>query len=401
MMKRLVRYLEGKVRFEAEGGRCEHFINECERAGLALEKISPTQTGFTASTTPSEYKKMRSHARKSRCRLRVTEKYGAYFALHAYRKRRGILVGLIFGMILLFLGQNLIWNISFTDFEPEQEAYIRERLFENGIYEGAVRDREKLMSAAADIFAGTEEYGWLALNFVKGRLVVEKTDRIPTPQLIGQEYTDVIAAADGLVQSVEPQGGFVCARAGQYVAKGQVLVQGLRIGEYGKTDCTHAQARVMAQVEKTYRCTQPLKIRFRTPLQESRTYYKLWLPWGGLALYRNIDAPPSAQQTVRHRPAAPFGFHLPATIEEITVRGQKDAEQLLTPRQAQERAYSRILDEMRGEFGSFTILEEEKQAESTKDAVVLTVHVRFLTDIGRMVPGTPVEEMELPKPEEE
>lgn len=400
MMQRLVPYLEGRIRFQAEGGRYEWFINQCEQAGLTMEKICPTSTGFTAETTPSAYKKMHRYARMSRCRIRTTEKHGLYFALYAWRKRYGIAAGLILGMLMLFCGQNLIWNICFVDFSPQQQISIREKLFENGIYEGAVHNREKLLRTCAAIFTGTEEYGWLSLNFVKGRLVVEKTDRLQTPALIGQQYTDVVAAADGRVQSVEPQGGFVCVRKGQYVAKGQMLVQGLRIGEYGRLDCTHAQAQVMAEVEKNYRCTQPLRLRFSSPLGKTKTYYKLWLPWGELALYRKIDVPPNARQTVTRRPAAPFGFHLPITIEEITVREQENAEQLLTPELAQERAYDQVLEQMRAEFGSFTILEEKKQVEAAEDALTLTMHVRFLADIARTVPGMPLEKIELPQQEE-
>ena len=34
-----------------------------------------------------------------------------------------------------------------------------------------------------DRFVGSEEYGWVALNFVQGRLVVEKTQREKVPEL--------------------------------------------------------------------------------------------------------------------------------------------------------------------------------------------------------------------------
>lgn len=392
MIERLVRYLEGGIRFEAEGGRFERFINECEKNGLELEKISPTQTGFTANTTPAAYKKMHSYAQKNRCRLHVNEKHGAYFALHKKRKRFGIAVGLICSIILLFLGQNLIWNICFYDFTPQQEVYLRERLFENGIYEGAVKNQEKLLDTAGKIFEGTEEYGWLTLNFVKGRLVVEKTKREPAPELIGQEYTDVVAASDALIQNVIPQGGFVCARKGQYVTKGQVLVKGLREGEYGKVDFTHAQAQVLAEVEKTYRCTQPLKMECQVSDGAYKSYYKLWLPWGALPLYGNIEAAQNAKITVSHRPLAPFGFHLPATIEEISVRPQKTAEMILSPQAALEKAYSRIMDDIRREFGEFSILHEQRSEEITDQDATLTVKIRFTADIARTVPGAPWDE---------
>ena len=82
--------------------------------------------------------------------------------------------GLVLCVLLLCMCRNLIWNICFYNFTPEQEASARAQLFEKGIYEGAFQNNEKLVRAAGELFVGSEEYGWVALNFVQGRLVVEK-----------------------------------------------------------------------------------------------------------------------------------------------------------------------------------------------------------------------------------
>ena len=77
-------------------------------------------------------------------------------------------------VLLLCMCRNLIWNICFYNFTPEQQEARPRSCFEKGIYEGAFQNNEKAVRAAGELFVGSEEYGWVALNFVQGRLVVEK-----------------------------------------------------------------------------------------------------------------------------------------------------------------------------------------------------------------------------------
>ena len=113
MMNRLARYAMGSVNFEVTGGRGERFLNDCVNAGVPVEHIRPTQTGYLATVPLRDYKRMHKYARRNRCRLRVREKYGAYFALFTYRHRWGILAGLVLCVLLLCMCRNLIWNICF------------------------------------------------------------------------------------------------------------------------------------------------------------------------------------------------------------------------------------------------------------------------------------------------
>lgn len=387
-MNRLMRYAAGSVRFAVLGGRGERFLNLCVGAGIPVEHIRSTETGYEATVPLRDYRRMHKYARRERCRLRVREKYGAYFALRAYRGRWGILAGLALGALVLLAGKNLIWNICFLDFAPEQEAYARARLFEEGIYEGAFQDTARLMRAAAGLFVDSEEYGWVTLNFVKGRLVVEKTRREKPPAFVDEALTDVVASSDGIVRRVDLQSGYPQVTPGQYVAKGQVLVSAMTLNSYEHPQYSRADAAVYAEVERTYVYAQPLQGESTLPAAESRSYYALFLPWGRLPLYARAETPPGAACRVLRRPAAPLGFHLPALVEELQVRPLEQTRWRMTPAQAQAVARSRILDVIRTEFEAYELLEETPQAREEDGVLTLTLHVRFLADIGKLAPYT-------------
>ena len=385
-MNRWARYAAGSVRFEVTGGRGERFLNACVGAGIPVEHIHPTDTGYLATVPLRDYKRMRPFARRNRCSLRVREKYGVYFALLAYRGRWGIALGLALCVLALFLGGDLIWNICFLNFTPEQETAARAMLFEQGIYEGAFQNHEALMRAASELFVESEEYGWVTLNFVKGRLVVEKTQRERPPEFISTEITNVVAISDGIVRRIDLVDGYPGVVTGQYVARGQVLVSGMQLNSYERPMYTHAEADVWAEVENTYLYTQPLHGTSTLPTAECKSYYTLYLPWGELPLYRSIDLTKPAQRRVLRRPAAPLGFHLPVLIEELQVRPTQPTDWTLTPTQAQAIARSRILDSLYMQFGKYELLEETAEVQEEGDCITLALHLRFLANIGEMKP---------------
>ena len=385
MMNRLARYAMGSVNFEVTGGRGERFLNDCVNAGVPVEHIRPTQTGYLAWCSAGLQAHAQICAPEPECRLRVREKYGALRAVHI-PSPLGDTAGLVLCVLLLCMCRNLIWNICFYNFTPEQEASARAQLFEKGIYEGAFQNNERLVRAAGELFVGSEEYGWVALNFVQGRLVVEKTQREKVPEPIGTEVTNVVAKSDGIIRRLELVDGYPRVVPGQYVAQGQVLVSGMTLSQYERPLYSHAQAEVLAEVEKSYVYTQPLHVEPVLPQAVSKSYYKLYLPWGELSLYAQLDVPENASQRVLRRPAAPFGFHLPALVEETQVRQAAAVPFDLTPGLAEDIARSRILDAIRAEFGDYELLEETPSAEEADGAVTLTLRVRMLADIGKMVP---------------
>lgn len=206
------------------------------------------------------------------------------------------------------------------------------------------------------------------------------------PEPIGTEVTNVVAKSDGIIRRLELVDGYPRVVPGQYVAQGQVLVSGMTLSQYERPLYSHAQAEVLAEVEKSYVYTQPLHVEPVLPQAVSKSYYKLYLPWGELSLYAQLDVPENASQRVLRRPAAPFGFHLPALVEETQVRQAAAVPFDLTPGLAEDIARSRILDAIRAEFGDYELLEETPSAKEADGAVTLTLRVRMLADIGKMVP---------------
>ncbi|MEG2436038.1 MAG: sporulation protein YqfD [Ruthenibacterium sp.] len=384
-------YLRGMIRFEVIGGLGERFLNICAQNGLVLAQITATPTGYLAKTTVADYKKMHVFARKNRCRLRMREKYGARFALWAYRSRFGIAIGAALCVFLLCACRSLVWSIDFAGakFTGAEQATLRRQLMQNDIYEGAFVTQKQLEKAQSALFIDHADYGWAKLNFIKGRVMVEKTIATKKPVILPTDVTNVVATADGIVQKAEVSSGFLRVNAGQAVAQGQVLVSGMNVGVTKLPYYTHAEAKIFAEIERTYEITQPYTVQVQLP-QASLQLHRTGIALGRkIPLYKAENAPivsADALQSVRLVPLTLWGFHLPACIEEIETRETKAETLTYSPEMAREIALMKANDAFSQDFQEHRLLTQSVTFTQTEDAQMVRVRFTAIANIAKTVP---------------
>ncbi|MEF9969140.1 MAG: sporulation protein YqfD [Ruthenibacterium sp.] len=384
-------YLRGMIRFEVIGGRGERFLNACVQNGFSVAQITATETGYLAKTSVHDYKKMHMLARKNRCRLRMREKYGVRFALWAYRGRFGIAVGAMLAVLLLFACRTLVWRVDFNsaNFTVSQQTALRQQLKNKNICEGAFVTQAQLEKAQSELFIDHAEYGWAKLNFVKGRVIVEKTKATPKPVILPTDITNVVAETDGVIQKADVQSGFLQVAKGQAVTKGQVLVSGMNVGVTNLPYYTHAQAKIFAQIERTYQVTQPLVVHTQTPSAQVQIYRKLMVFGREIPLYNSENAPMPKKdtlQTVRIVPLVLCGFHLPACVEETELRESKAAEIIYTPQMAREIAVMKAAEAFSQDFKEHQLQTQSVHVEQTADAQIVRVRFTAIANIAKTVP---------------
>lgn len=381
------RFMAGEVCFTIEGGQGERFLTLCAQQGIPVQKICSADAGFTASVPARHYRRMHRLARRCRCVLKVQEKHGLCFLLRPCRKRWGIAAGLALGALILFVFPHMIWNIEFVQFTYQQEQDLRQQLYENGIYEGAFADAKKMRRAADRIFVEEDMYSWVALNFTKGRLVVEKRDKKPAPQLVSGAVTDLVATSDGMITSVDLRGGFLQAWPNQVVAEGDVLVSGASFNEMtGITAYMHSEGSVYARVEKVYTCTQPLEVQSQVATSHIKNGYALLIgSWRvPLTPHRKMEAE-AMENTIRWG-FAPFGFHLPVTVERTQMREMESVRVQISPELAAQKARLAIFEALRKQFPDYVLEHTVEEVEQSQEAVTVTMRLTFTANIAKQVP---------------
>ena len=84
-MLRLIRFIRGYVHFRIFGKYPERFINLSLKKGIGIFDTDVKDGAIYASAVVSDYRCIRSVARKSGVKLRITEKHGLPFILYRFR----------------------------------------------------------------------------------------------------------------------------------------------------------------------------------------------------------------------------------------------------------------------------------------------------------------------------
>lgn len=369
------------VDFAACGGRSEKLITLCGRQGIPLYNVRPAADGFTARLPARRYREVSRLARHCGTRLRVRERRGVLFQLRAYRGRWGlVLAPLVFAAAVHLLGQS-VWSIRYDGLDAAARSRVEQMLYSMDICEGAVLTQEKLRLAEKQLMDGDEAFGWVSLNFEKGRLVVEASPALQKPAIESNDPVDLVAAADGILLEVNAQEGFAVKSVGQTVAAGDVLVSAYKPDPYEQPVESHAKGLVVAAVKKTYQCVQPstYEVQALTGRVASSCRLRLF----GHTLELGAQLPEGEEVRTVHRPLTVLGFALPATIEERYVPQREACQFHLSPDGARQYARFACLAQLYAEFPDAEIIAESRQESWDGGTLTYTMTVDFKADIAR------------------
>ncbi len=360
MFQWLSRFLSGEIVFLVEGGRGERLLNQCVSHGITIQRIEATPTGFIATVPRRDYERLLPLAKKENCVIYVQKEYGAYLVLSAYRHRFGIFIGACLACLLFVLFSGMIWEIRFYNFTNAQIAEVRSALYDRGIYEGAFASKKDFAAVEKEIVIRSKDIAWITLNFIKGRLVVEKTDITPKPEVFMRTEQNVVAKCDGIIRKIDLSGGFLQVCEGQSVGKGDIMVSATRQDAGGKLQTIHVQAKIYADVEKTYEFAQPLEYEATVPLCKAKSQYTLYFLKKKIPLYKTALSAAQGSETVLRYPLTIAGFHLPVTIEERQIRSQRNARFVINEQEATQFARYKVMTALKSDLPEAQIIAQSE-----------------------------------------
>ncbi|MBP9989319.1 MAG: sporulation protein YqfD [Ruminococcus sp.] len=273
MIFKLIRIIFGVVSLKAENGFSERFINFCTSKGIPLWNISKNGSCIYADTTISGYKKIRTPARKSGMRVRITKKSGLPFFLHRHKDKSGLVAGfIIFFAGLIFLSGR-VWTINITGNQPVNSQKIEEVFYDSGLKIGIrtkALDNKKIIS---DALGKLDEISWASINIrgctanIEVRKSVTKPDIKINPTLL----SNIVAKKDGQIEIVEAYHGKQSVVEGQTVMKGSLLISGISQNKSYVNTYSPAEGYVVAKTNLSVK--SETKFSEYVLIPETKKYY--------------------------------------------------------------------------------------------------------------------------------
>ncbi|MDO4743799.1 MAG: sporulation protein YqfD [Clostridia bacterium] len=224
----MLAFLRGGVTIEAEGGFLERFLNICMRRGVFLSDVKRVNDQkITAKMGIKGFKEIRPIAKKTRTRVRISNRSGMPFLLHRYRKRRVVLVGIVLFFGILWYLSTHIMGIDITGNERISAAEIETELKNFGVYRGALVSAVEPKLVQNKMMTRFDDIAWIGVNLKGSRAYIEVRERLDTKKSVDRDVPcNIVASHDGVIKGLEVRAGQTMVKLGDMVEKGDLLVSG-------------------------------------------------------------------------------------------------------------------------------------------------------------------------------
>lgn len=250
----IFRFLKGKIKVRFYGEFYERILGFCAVNGITLWETKAQSDSITAYMTVKDFYALPQIIRGSGIRVHILEKSGFPIITNRYKKRLGILVGILLFFAFSYFMSSYIWMIEISGNQKVKDTTILTTLEKIGIYEGInskkinpKNDREKLLLEL-------DELAWVSLNIEGSKLTVNVSETQKKPQR-EEKPCNLIAHFDGIIKKIDLTSGNCVVKVGDAVKKGDVLVSGI-IETAGMTRFVKSSGKIIAEVTQEFELSE-------------------------------------------------------------------------------------------------------------------------------------------------
>ena len=228
------------------------FMNLCMLKNIPYADFKVCGDRLCVKLRLAALKKLLAEAEKSDLKILVEKRGGVPIFFSKYKNRYGVFFGVLASLALIFLSQNIVWNVDVIGNENitacEVSAKLRDYGFGVGSYIPAV-NTDKIENK---MLIDYDAISWISIN-IKGTVATVEIREYREPyEEVSVRPANLVAAKSGLVEEVRIYKGNVLVSKGKYVEKGDLLVSGLYDSERVGFRFTRASGSVFAKTTTEY-----------------------------------------------------------------------------------------------------------------------------------------------------
>lgn len=381
--------LRGYVIIKIIGRYGERLINQAAFHGLYLWDIRRLEENtLVAKVSVRGFFKLRSLARKTRCGIYILQKRGLYFSLNRLRRRKVLLLGIIFFVAVIYMLSSIVWKVEVNTQNETLKNSVLKDLEQWGLKPGIFKHNLDKKYFLDKILLNYKNVSWAEIEIRGSRVIVEVVEREMPPEVEEGTPCHIVAAKDGIIQEVLPLRGEAVVKPGDTVSKGDVLISGSvsLAGGDGEEKKLLVRAKGIVKARVWYResVEVPLVESVKTYTGRVKKAYKIRL--GNRELYFqlgevNFSSYEEEDLKVRYIIPPAFGS---VSFNPVLYREVKEEKRFLGVEGASQEANRRLAEKLKILPGGVQIV--QKKVEFTlnpeKQVVVGTLTLEVIEDIG-------------------
>lgn len=250
LIMRIWHFFIGYIVIEIEGLSLEKFMNLTVLKGIYMWSVKRTSpTTLIACMGIRDFKCLRQVQKKVRCRISIIDKRGLPFAIYKFKRRKGLIIGLIIFCLLIYGISSFIWVVEIRGLESMDEDIIREKLGGLGIVEGVFKGSIDIAHIENKMMIEIPDISWISIELKGTKAIIRLVETVKPPDMLDMETPcNIVANKAGIIHKMTVLEGFPTVEEGDVVEQGELLVSG--IVDYADTTgvrYVHAMGDILAR----------------------------------------------------------------------------------------------------------------------------------------------------------
>lgn len=370
---RMIQFLLGSVRFAADGGFPEKFLNFAAREGIMLWNIRRRGTAVEASVLRRRYARLAPLAVRSGVRLTVLRREGLPARAAKYTRRRGILIGTVFFLAFLWFFSSFVWTVEITGNTSTPTGEIEQVLDDLGLRPGVFLLLINKKAIEQQALLRLSDLSGITINIRGTDAVVKVRERTWPPDIVPADTPcNVKASRTGQVIDIQTFAGQPLIHDGDSVTAGEVLISGVVEDKTGGIRTVHASGKAIARTSRELTVTVPFSA---TEVREAGSAFsrhtveifnfRIPLYWG--------TPRGRFRQTVEENGLRVFGLRLPFGVETRRFQPLREETVTRTPAQAKQLAAQQLAAQEKTELAGAKILTKTPVEKQEAGSYTLTM----------------------------
>lgn len=385
LVLKLLRYIIGYVRFEAQGVFFERFLTICAQKGIHIFEPTKKDDIMVGYVFARDYKKLKKPSKKAGLRLRIVKKVGVPFFISRYRLRLGIVVGVVVFLSVLTILSNFVWSIEVVGLENMEREEVLATLEELGLKVGSYIPSIDVRKLKQQFLLKSDEVAWIGININSSVAEIQIHERVQSPEFTvdNDKACDVVASQAGLIKYMEVYDGQPQVKVGEVVLDGQLLISGIIEDAKGNVTLKHARAKILALVWEETEIVVEMSHQYQVDTGQKKTLNTLVLFGMEIPLYFSDKADFNYYEESGSVPLSIFGFKLPISVERRVLIGYEDATEELSESAAKKLAFEKLDEYIQDVYKDSYIEKQDAVGRVENGKYILSVSLTIKKDIAK------------------
>lgn len=268
----IFKHFIGEFKFKAEGIDSLLFINKIRKSHIKVHNLYTRNNEVYGTVYATKYKAISDLAEKCSMSVSVKEKKGLILKLKPYKKRFGIIAGVLFSVFFIFFLSNTTLRIRITGCSETLNEQVLSVLEKNGVEPGKYIPSMDFDKIERNIVATLKDVAWISIRNSGGTVIVDVTESTKKPDIILERLpSNIVSTKDAQITNVEVYSGQLQVLIGEGVKKGDLLVSGFIETKRGKTFAYHSNAKIYGKYEENIEFIQPFEEDVKIESEEEIT----------------------------------------------------------------------------------------------------------------------------------